>query len=253
LDVKATGAERIIVALDVPTETEALTLAASLKDHAGLFKVGLELLMSAGVGVVPRLTALGVGVFLDAKFHDIPNTVAQASRAATRLGAAMFTVHALGGSEMLRAAVEAAHEEASKLGCSTPLVLAVTILTSLDHSMLADELGIPRTMEDQVAALSRLALSSGVRGVVASPQEVACVLSSAPGMTVVTPGVRPAWAGADDQRRTATPGEAVRRGAGYVVVGRPITRPPRGVASPVEAATRVAREIEQALAGGEGE
>jgi orotidine-5'-phosphate decarboxylase len=237
----------VIVALDVPTRQAALKLVGDLGPRVRLFKVGLELLMSAGPQVVPEIRELGVDVFVDGKFLDIPNTVAGAARAVTRLGARMFNVHGLGGAEMLKAAVNAAHDEAGRTSRTPPLVLAVTILTSIDQAVFQGELGFPGTIADQVCRLTELAVRCGLDGVVASPLEIRWIRSIAPPeFVVVTPGVRPRWAPAGDQRRAATPGDAVRDGATHVVVGRPILSPPESIGSPLEAADLVITEISEA-------
>jgi orotidine-5'-phosphate decarboxylase len=239
--------ERIIVALDVPSRAQALALVRDLMGHVGLFKVGLELVFSEGPGMLRQIADLGAGVVFDGKFHDIPNTVAAAARAATRSGASMFTVHVMGGREMLRASVDAARDEAARLGVTPPLVLGVTVLTSLDESALADELGVSRKLEDQVVHLARLALDEGVDGLVASPREVTAIRALSKRALVLTPGVRPAWSLVHDQRRVQTPAEAVLNGASYLVIGRPILDPPTNIGSPAEAADRIAGEIRDAL------
>jgi orotidine-5'-phosphate decarboxylase len=243
------GAEqRIVVALDVPTAEEACGIASDLRAHVGVLKIGLELLMSAGVEVVKEMTPFGLPIFLDGKFHDIPTTVAHASRAVTRLGVSMFSVHALGGRAMMRSAAEAARDEAARVRVHAPLVLAVTILTSVDEPTMNRDLHISGGVEEEVVALAELAASAGLDGVVASPREVRAIRRVLPRrMVVVTPGVRPAWAQADDQKRTMTPGDAIAAGASYVVIGRPITQPPAEIGTPTEAARFVAEEISLSL------
>jgi len=240
--------DRLIVALDVPTEDEALSLVVQLREHVGLFKIGLELLSSAGVGVVRKVSELGGAVFLDGKFHDIPNTVAGASRAATRLAVRMFNVHAMGGIDMMRAALKAADSEASAHGGRRPLVLGVTILTSIDQESMNRQLRIPGDIETQVVHLAKLAGEAGLDGVIASPVEIEAIRRCVPReRLIVTPGVRPRWAAAQDQKRIMTPREAILRGASYLVLGRPITAPPPDIGSPVDAAKRVLEEIAAAL------
>lgn len=240
--------QRIIVALDVPTELEALELVRTLKGHVGLFKIGLELLTSEGVGIVQKVAALGGKVFYDGKFNDIPNTVAGASRATTRLAVRMFNVHTMGGVEMMRVGLEAAKDEASKLGIERPLVLGVTILTSIDQAMMNKQLRISGDIEAQVVHLAKLAENAGLDGVIASPQEIIAIRQNVLNpILVVTPGVRPNWAVAQDQKRVMTPGEAIENGASYVVIGRPITKPPAGIGTPVDAAKRVSEEIAAVL------
>ncbi|HEY3346686.1 MAG TPA: orotidine-5'-phosphate decarboxylase, partial [Nitrospirota bacterium] len=177
------------------------------------------------------------------KFHDIPNTVAHAARAAVRLGVKFFDVHAHGGSAMMKTASEAAADEAAKLGVEPPISLAVTVLTSLSAGDLKNDLNISNTPEEQVVSLAKLAYASGMRGVVASPKEVAAIRRAVgDGLVIVTPGVRPLWAGKDDQQRVSTPAEAVKAGADYLVIGRPILK----AGDPAEAAARIVEELENA-------
>lgn len=233
--------DELIVALDVDTRVDALALASRLGQHTGAFKVGSQLFVSEGPDVVRELVANGHRVFLDLKFHDIPNTVAGAVRAATRLGAWMLTVHATGGSRMLRAAAEAGTEEAHRLGRQPPLIVAVTVLTSLDADGLRD-VGIAGDVPTSVARLASLAREAGVHGVVASPHELAPLRASlGRDFVLVTPGIRPAGllTADDDQARAATPREALAAGATYIVVGRPILR----ANDPVAAARRIAADV----------
>jgi orotidine-5'-phosphate decarboxylase len=185
----------------------------------------------------------GGQVFLDLKFHDIPNTVAGAARSAVRLNVAMFNVHAAGGKEMVRVAVSAAEEEAAKLGSKRPLVLAITVLTSIDNEILDKELLVKFPMKDAVLHFAEIAKAAGADGVVASPHEVSLLRNACgPEFLIVTPGIRPAWAAAGDQKRITTPADAIRMGSDYVVVGRPIL----SAQSPVEAATAILEEIQDA-------
>ena len=217
--------DRIILALDVSSEGEAVDLVKELRDCVGAFKVGLELFNSAGPRIFESLRGAGADrIFYDGKFHDIPNTVAGASRAAVRMGIWMLNVHAAGGSAMMRAAADAADDEAHRLGVKAPLILGVTVLTSISQEMLHDELSVPVLMENQVTHLAQLSQNSGLDGVIASPREILPVKAACgPQFLVVTPGVRPAWAAANDQKRVTTPSEAVRDGADYLVIGRAIT------------------------------
>lgn len=233
--------DKIILALDVSSEGQAVELVKELKDHVGAFKVGMELFNSAGPRIFDALRDAGAGrIFYDGKFHDIPNTVAGAARAAVRMGVWMFNVHATGGSAMMRAALDAASEEADNQGIETPLVIGVTILTSISEHMLHDELGVPILMEGQVTRLARLAQASGLSGVVCSPREIVPIKSACgAGFLVVTPGVRPFWAAANDQKRIMTPSEAVSCGADYMVIGRAITTADDRVA----AARRIIEEL----------
>jgi len=222
---------RLMVALDVPTRAEALSLAGRVGPHAGHLKVGMRLFTAEGPDLVRALKAAGHGVFLDLKYHDIPNTVAEAAAAAAALGVDFFDVHASGGVDMMRAAVEASRTEAARLGLRPPAVLAVTVLTSM-----------PSTVE-QVAALAESAREAGVDGVVASAKEARAVRAAAgPGFLIVTPGIRPSWAaGTNDQRRVATPREAIENGADYIVVGRPILK----AEDPAGAAAAIVSEMER--------
>lgn len=221
-----------------------MRLATQLRGHAGMFKVGLENFTAEGP-VLPRfLVATGQKVFLDLKLHDIPNTVRAAARVAAQLGVSMFNVHASGGRKMMEAALQGAVDgsELRKDGVR-PRVLAVTVLTSLTEDDLR-ELGISSSAEEVVVRLARLARDAGLDGVVASPKEIAALRRAlGPDFLVVTPGIRPANAAADDQARIATPGAAIRAGADYIVVGRPIT----GAADPTAAADAIVAEMDRAF------
>jgi len=220
-----------------------------LKGFVGFFKVGLELLNSTSITIVQEIAKLGGKVFLDAKFHDIPNTVAGASRAVTRSGVSMFNVHTMGGMEMMKLAVKGAKEEASILGMECPLILGVTILTSIDQDILNQQMRITGGVEAQVVHLAELAEEAGLDGVIASPHEIEAIREHvSKQMLVITPGVRSTWAAAQDQKRIMTPGEAILRGASYLVIGRPITKPPAEIGTPVDAVKQVAEEIAAVLA-----
>jgi orotidine-5'-phosphate decarboxylase len=219
------GKDRIALALDVDNDQDALGIVSELKDSVGVFKVGHQLFTAYGPDIVRKIIALGGRVFLDLKYHDIPNTVAKASTEAVKLGVSIFNVHALGGFDMMKAAAEAAAETAEKLNLPVPAVLAVTVLTSMDEKTLRKELKITRSLQREVVHLARLAQRAGMHGVVASPQEIKLLRRAIRGeFIVLTPGVRPEWAGMDDQKRVMTPGEAVRAGADYIVVGRPVLK-----------------------------
>lgn len=236
------GRERLLVALDVASGERALELAEMLKDVAGGFKVGSRLFTLEGPSVVRRLVGSGARVFLDLKFHDIPNTVAQAVDAAARTGAWMINVHASGGVPMMEAAVRAAGSAAAEIGRPLPAIVAVTVLTSMDEPTLRGT-GVERPLDEHVLALARMAQSAGLHGVVASPKETAAIRAACGNdFLIVTPGIRGAAAGAerDDQARTMGPAEAIRAGASYIVVGRPII----GAGNPREAAEAVARELD---------
>jgi len=232
----------IIVALDVPDVDAALRLVGQLAPVVGAFKVGKELFVSAGPEIVRRIRAAGSAVFLDLKFHDIPNTVARAVAAAVRLDMQMLTVHTSGGRAMLEAAEKSAQESAAKLGRSAPLVLGVTVLTSLDRDGLA-EVGVERDVGRQVERLATLAVKAGLRGLVCSPLEITALRQMLPPeIQLVTPGIRAADAEADDQKRTLSAAEAMAAGASWLVVGRPLcTAPnPRAAAERMLASLRTA-------------
>jgi orotidine-5'-phosphate decarboxylase len=221
----------------VDSGTRALELAKQLRDLAGGFKVGSRLFTTEGPDLVRRLVASGAPVFLDLKFHDIPNTVAQAVEAAVSTGVWMVNVHASGGVPMMQAAARAASETAAKEGRQRPIVIGVTVLTSMDAPTLAS-IGVQRPLLDQVVTLAKMAREAGLDGVVASPQETAAIRAACgPDFSIVTPGIRGASAGTskDDQSRTLGPAEAVRAGASYIVVGRPIiaAADPRGAAAAI--------------------
>ncbi len=213
----------IIVALDVPDAAAALRLAERLTPVVGAFKIGKELFTAAGPEIVRQFRAAGASVFLDLKFHDIPNTVAKAVETATRLDVQMITLHASGGRAMMAAAEKAAQETAKTLGRPAPLVLGVTVLTSMDAADLV-EIGVNVSPAAQVERLAQLAVHSGLRGLVCSPQELIALRKILPSQTqLVTPGIRPADSEKGDQKRTLTPREAMDAGASWLVIGRPIT------------------------------
>ncbi|HWD20128.1 MAG TPA: orotidine-5'-phosphate decarboxylase [Verrucomicrobiae bacterium] len=216
----------IFVALDLPSADEARKLVRTLAPVVGGFKVGSELFTIAGPDIVREIRATGASVFLDLKFHDIPNTVAKAVAAAVRLDVQMLTVHAGGGKAMLEAAEKSAQTAAKTLGQTAPLVLAVTVLTSLDSNELS-EVGLPANVGRQVERLAGLAVAAGVRGLVCSPLEIADLRQIIPrDMALVTPGIRAAGDKANDQKRTLTAAEAMAAGATWLVIGRPICAAP---------------------------
>ncbi len=238
--MKTTAAkDKIIVALDVETMTEALELVDRLHADVGAFKIGKQLFTSTGPDAVRRIREGGGNIFLDLKFHDIPTTVAKASVEAARLGAFMFNMHALGGAAMMRESVRAVRA----LPGAQPLMIAVTVLTSMGPDDLKP-LGIDLPVDELVPRLALLARDAGMSGVVASPREISLIKKACgPEFLVVTPGIRPRGADAHDQKRAMTPGEAVKAGADFIVVGRPITRAP----DPQAAARNIAEEIASAL------
>ena len=234
--------DRIVVALDVETPAQALALVEKLRGLVGMFKIGKQLFTAAGPDIVRQVVGMGEKVFLDLKFHDIPNTVAAAGVEAARLGVSIFNVHALGGSAMMRATVEAVNNLSERENLPKPLILAVTILTSHDQASLA-EIGIEAEIKDQVRRLAQLASASKIDGVVASPHEIVSLRTaiSNPEFVILTPGVRSVGAALNDQKRVMTPGEAVAAGSDYLVIGRPIT----GADHPAEAVQKIIKEIEQ--------
>lgn len=235
------AADRLIVALDLDSDQEALRVVADLGKSVGMFKVGHQLFTAYGPDIVRRIIGEGGRVFLDLKYHDIPATVAKASVEAVKLGVSIFNMHALGGLEMMKRAAEVAREAAAQRGIPVPLMLAVTVLTSMDQKALKKELKINRSLRREVVHLARMAKRAGLDGVVASPQEIKPLRRAmAEDVVILTPGVRPAWAAKDDQKRIMTPAEAVGAGADYIVIGRPVLR-----ASDRKAAVeKVLREIE---------
>ena len=231
---------QILVALDVDTADAAHALADTLRGRVGGFKIGSRLFTSHGPSIVESLVKRGDRVFLDLKFHDIPNTVAGAVAAATRLGVWMVNVHASGGHTMMKAARDAAEAESSKRGRPRPLVIAVTMLTSLSDETMG-EIGVSDALSAQVGRLAMLAQSAGLDGVVASPQEIALIRNRCgDSFEIVTPGIRSASDEKADQRRTMTASEALAAGASYLVVGRPIiaAADPRAAAERIEAELR---------------
>ncbi len=242
--MKQEAKDRLIFALDVDSLDEAKSWVERLQGKVGVFKVGKQLFTRTGPDVVRMIRDAGGEVFLDLKFHDIPNTVAMAGVEACRLGVRMFNVHALGGREMMAATVAAVDRLFPRGSVGRPMLLAVTILTSSTGETLR-EIGIERPVAEMVPRLARLAQSAGIDGVVASPREAELIRSACgENFAIVTPGVRPADADLNDQKRVATPGEAIAAGASYLVIGRPIA----AAADPQVAAERIIEEIGTALA-----
>jgi orotidine-5'-phosphate decarboxylase len=232
--------DRIILALDVPDYEDAVRIADQFKDHIETFKVGSELFTAAGPDIIKKINSMGKKVFLDLKFHDIPNTVAKSAAASAKLGVFMFNVHTLGGLEMMRRAAEVIRKISLDENIERPKLIGVTILTSIDQAALKDELGITMRMSVQVKHLAGLAQRAGLDGVVASPVDAEHIRAHfGKDFLIVTPGIRPSWASADDQKRMLTPKEALRRGADYIVIGRAILSQP----NPVSALKRIVEEI----------
>jgi orotidine-5'-phosphate decarboxylase len=236
--------DKLIIALDVDSASRALGLFAELRDIAGMFKIGSQLFTAAGPDIVKQIISKGGHIFLDLKYHDIPNTVAAAGVEATRLGVSIFNVHASGGAEMLKRTTAAVNEVSVKEGLAKPKVIAVTLLTSIDQNTLA-RIGILDDPRSVVSSWSQLAADCGLDGVVASPQEIEVIRAAVdkPDFVIVTPGIRQAGDAADDQRRLRTAAEAIRAGADYLVVGRPIL----SAADPAAAANKIVSEIDAAL------
>ncbi len=242
--MKQNARDRLIFALDVDSMAEAEGWVRRLNGRVGVFKVGKQLFTRCGPEVVRMIREAGGEVFLDLKYHDIPNTVAMAGVEACRLGVRMFNVHALGGREMMAATVTAVDRLFPRGSAGRPLLLAVTILTSANAETLR-EIGIDRPVIEMVPRLARLAQEAGMDGVVASPREVELIRQVCGSeFAVVTPGVRPADAALDDQKRVMTPGEAIAGGADYLVIGRPIS----AAADPEAAVARILEEMTAALA-----
>lgn len=238
--MEISSAKKIIIALDVKTGQDALTLVDKL-GSAEVFKVGLELFTAEGPTLLDKLKSRQKVLFLDLKLHDIPNTVAGAVAAGTRHSIHMMTIHTAGGREMMTRAREAAETEAHNTGLNRPLLLGVTILTSLKENQLA-EIGMEANTELQVLRLAHLAKKAGMDGVVCSPWEIELIKKECgKDFLVVSPGIRPAWAAAQDQKRIMTPSQAVQKGADFIVIGRPVTQ----AQSPSEAFARIIDELEK--------
>jgi orotidine-5'-phosphate decarboxylase len=232
--------DRIILALDVSGYDEAVEIARKFAGHIEIFKVGSELFTSSGPKVIKQIHLMGKKVFLDLKFHDIPSTVAKAAAAVARHGVFMFNVHTLGGLEMMRQAAEAVRKVSLDENIDRPKLIGVTVLTSIDQTALQDELGIGLRMSAQVRHLAGLAFKAGLDGVVSSPEDAENIRSRfGKDFLIVTPGIRPSWAAADDQKRMLTPKEALRRGADYLVIGRAILSQP----DPLGALKQIEEEI----------
>lgn len=236
--------DRLIVALDVSSLEEAKAIVKDLKDHVGMFKMGLELYAHAGLELFELMRAEGINVFFDGKFHDIPNTAAQASRNITRQGIAMFNVHATGGSAMMKASAEASAEAAKEKSLKRPYLIAVTVLTSMGPETLRDELKVSDEVLSHVTHLAKLTKKSGLDGVVASAKEAASIRKACgDDFLIVTPGIRPEWAATNDQKRIVTPAQALKDGADFLVIGRPIT----GASDRKSAAQKVLEEMSSAF------
>ena len=240
--MQLTAKERLVLALDVDDFKKAEELVGKLSDYVGVFKIGSQLFTAEGAKVVNMVNKRGGKVFLDLKFHDIPNTVARAAEVATKLGVYIFNVHTSGGYEMMRAAAEASEKISLALGIRKPLILGVTLLTSINRDILEKEIGIKKKLEEQVVHLAKLAKAAGLDGVVASSWEIKEIRKvCGEDFVILTPGIRPTGKSFDDQKRIMTPGEAIKLGADFLVIGRPI----RNASNPAEAAKEILREMEE--------
>jgi orotidine-5'-phosphate decarboxylase len=236
-----TARERLVLALDVNDFKKAEELVGGLIDYVGAFKIGNQLFTAEGPKVVDMVNKKGGKVFLDLKFHDIPNTVARAAEVATKLGVSIFNVHTSGGYEMMKAAAEATAKISQELAIRKPIILGVTLLTSINQEILEKEIGIIKRLEEQVVHLAKLAKASGLDGVVASSWEIKEIRKACgEDFVILTPGIRPAGQSSDDQKRVMAPQEAIKLGANFLVVGRPI----RNAANPVEAVKQILKEME---------
>ena len=239
--MQLTAKERLVLALDVDDFKKAEELVGKLSDYVGVFKIGSQLFTAEGAKVVNMVSKRGSKVFLDLKFHDIPNTVARAAEVATKLGVYIFNVHTSGGYEMMKAAAEASKKISLALGVRKPLILGVTLLTSINQEILEKEIGVKKKLEEQVVHLAKLAKAAGLDGVVASSWEIKEIREACgEDFVILTPGIRPAGKSSDDQKRIMTPREAIKLGADFLVIGRPI----RNASNPVEAAKEILREME---------
>ena len=239
--MELTTRERLVLALDVDDFKKAEELVGKLSDYVGVFKIGSQLFTAEGVKVVNMVNDKGGKVFLDLKFHDIPNTVARAAEVATKLGVYIFNVHTSGGYEMMKTAAEATKRTSLALGINKPLILGVTLLTSINQEILEKEVGIKKRLKEQVVHLAKLAKAAGLDGVVASSWEIKEIRKTCgEDFVILTPGIRPAGKSSDDQKRVMTPREAIKLGADFLVIGRPI----RNASNPVEAAKEILREME---------
>lgn len=236
--------EKIILALDFPDANQALDAVDRFKDHVGMFKVGLELFVTAGPSIVEEINKCGKKVFLDLKFHDISNTVSKAAVAAARLGVYMFNIHASGGTEMMKRCTEAVVEACLRENIQRPKMLGVTVLTGLSQETLRDELCVSHSLRTHVKHLAKLSMHAGLDGVVASGHEVGMIREQCGrGFVIVTPGIRASWSPPDDQKRTMTPKEAVSKGADYIVLGRTVFNHPE----PLRALELISTEMLTAL------
>ena len=239
--MQLTAKERLVLALDVDNFESAEKLVEKLNNYVGVFKVGSQLFTAEGTKVIKIINKKGGKVFLDLKFHDIPNTVARAAEVATKLGVYIFDVHTSGGYEMMKAAAEASKKISLVLGVRKPLILGVTLLTSINQEILEKEIGVKNKLEEQVVRLAKLAKAAGLDGVVASPWEIKEIRKACgEDFVILTPGIRPVGKSSDDQKRIMTPRKAIKLGSDFLVIGRPI----RNAYNPVEVAKEILRKME---------
>ena len=245
--MKLSARERLVLALDVNNFKKAEELVDKLTDYVGVFKIGNQLFTAEGTKVIKMVQEKGGKVFLDLKFHDIPNTVARAAEVVSKLGVYIFDIHTSGGYEMMKATVEASKKSSFALGSSKPLILGVTLLTSINQEILEKEIGIKKSLEEQVVHLAKLAEAAGLDGVVASPWEIKALRAACvEGFVILTPGIRPAGKSDDDQKRVTTPQEAIKLGADFIVIGRSITN----ATNPVKASQEILKKMEEILKDG---
>jgi len=235
--------EKICIALDCDSSEHALQIVESVRNDIGFYKIGLQLFTREGPQIVHQVIALGCKVFLDLKLHDIPNTIQKSVESLVQLGVSLFTIHTSGGVKMMMAAASAAKATAEKCHCDKPLVIGVTVLTSLSDNILAKELNVTRPLEQHVSHLALLAQQAGLDGVVASPHEIQTIRNACgPYFKIITPGIRPTWASeSHDQSRIMTPQDAIKKGADMIVIGRPITESNQ----PRKSAEQLRQDIEQ--------
>lgn len=236
--------DKLVLALDVDTKEEAKEMVYELKEYVGTFKIGLQLFSKEGPEIVKMIQGEGCRVFFDGKFHDIPNTVAKASANVVKLGVNIFDVHITGGSKMLKASSDMAKTTALEMGLSNPIILGISVLSSIDQQLLTNELKIRMDINEYVVKLALLAKQNGLTGVVASVNESQNIRKACgEDFIILCPGIRPSWAAVNDQKRIATPSEAIKNGADLLVVGRPIT----SQSDRISASKRILEEIEEAL------
>ena len=240
--MQLTAREKLVLALDVDNFKKAKELVGTLSDYVGVFKIGSQLFTAEGAKVVNMINEKGGKVFLDLKFHDIPNTVARAAEVAAKLGVSIFNVHTSGGYEMMKAAAEATAKTSQELCIRKPIILGVTLLTSINQEILEKEIGVKKKLKEQVVHMAKLAKAAGLDGVVASPWEIKEIRKTCgEDFVILTPGIRLAGKSSDDQKRVMAPREAIKLGADFLVIGRPI----RNASNPVEAAKEILKEMEE--------